>query len=100
MRDWGHPTGFLINILSVYNPAHVPRTQLPLSFVSFIIHCLNLEDPLHLTVKHDSGKPKTAAHVSRQSDPGEEHLYFSIIMRDYFYQSCLSFTTATPLGLC
>lgn len=61
MRDWGHPTWFLLNILSIYNAAHVPRTQLPLSFVYCCYSFLNRGDPLHLTVKHGHVKPQNCS---------------------------------------
>lgn len=74
MGDGGLPTAFLINILSVYNPAHLPHTPSSLICRLFFFFFFTGEHPLHqadLFVKHGSCRPKTAANVSRRTSPGE-----------------------------
>lgn len=99
MRDWGHPTWFLLNILSIYNAAHVPRTQLPLSFVYCCYSFLNRGDPLHLTVKHGHVKPQNCSPCQQTVWPwrGKFRLCQYNVSSLFWSVVPLFLTTATPL---
>lgn len=86
----GSPSAFLINILSIYNPAYLSHT--PSSLIRLLFVFLKEHLPSRQTQCSQKLQPTS---VDRPTQ--ERKMDFLLLFRNYFYQSCLSSTTSFPL---